>query len=87
MFDIQKLAYFVEGNSFTGSKTGKDGEVLRYRVTPDKENAQLKAWCWTEDKCFELAGGKREAAFPLDAGGMDALLGWLGECWPGGRPE
>lgn len=84
MFDLQKLVYFTEGNTFTGSKSGPGGELLRYRVEPDIEEGLLKAWCWTEDKCFERAGDKQQKDFLLEAEGLEAVQAWLAECWPGG---
>ena len=42
MFDMQNLTFFVEGNTFTGSRSQGDA-LLRYRVAPDKENGQLLA--------------------------------------------
>ncbi len=80
-FDMQKLYYFTEGNSFTGSRSS-GAALLRYRVEPDKENGQLLAWSWSEDKCFERALEKREAAFPMTEKGMEQLQAWLAEAWP-----
>ena len=79
-FDMQKLYYFTEGNSFTGSYSSGP-KLLRYRVEPDKENSQLLAWSWKEDKCFERALEKQEGAFPMTEKGMEQLHGWLGEAW------
>lgn len=80
MFDMQKLAYFAEGNRFAGSHS-VSGKVIRYRVDPDRENEQLAAWCWLEDLCFEKAKDKEEARFPLTQEGLDSLLDWLRENW------
>lgn len=77
--DLQKLAYFTEGNSFTGSKT-KDretGPLLRYLVRPEREEPGLRVFCWTEDLCFEKAEEKREKLFSLDEEGLGQALAWL----------
>lgn len=77
--DMQKLAYFTEGNTFTGSATKDPGKgaLLRYRVEPDVGEEELKAWAWDKDLCFERAGQVEEKSFPLNAQGLDALLAWL----------
>lgn len=80
MLDMQKLVYFTEGNRFAGSHSG-EGMIIRYRVEPDKENEQLRAWCWREDVCFEKARDKAEGRFPLTQDGLDSLLEWLRENW------
>lgn len=83
--DLQKLSYFTEGNTFTGSRT-KEGEkkaLLRYLVKPDRENSRLLAWSWTEDLCFEKAQERREADFPLDEEGLDQVRDWLWEQFQG----
>lgn len=77
--DLQKLAYFTEGNTFTGSQT-KDPEteiLLRYRVEPDTGEGELKAWAWAKDVCFERAGEKEERSFPLNQEGLEAADAWL----------
>lgn len=79
--DMQKLNYFTEGNTFTGGQT-KDPvkkTLLRYRVQPDLENEKLYASCWAEDVCFERAGEKQDAEFPLGEEGLSQLKAWLGE--------
>ncbi len=79
--DMQKLTYFTEGNVFTGSKT-KDWAartMLRYLVRPDFENEKLLAYSWTDDVCFECAGGKKEAGFPLNDEGIEQIQIWLRE--------
>lgn len=76
MFELQKLVYFTEGNTYSGSKT-ENGKLLRYRVEPDRENGLLLAWCWHEDKCFQRAGEKEGKRFPLNEEGLDAIPGWL----------
>lgn len=85
MFDMQNLTFFVEGNTFTGSRS-QEGALLRYRVAPDKENGQLLAWCWQEDKCFERAASPEHKAFLLDEPGLAAIQDWLAGFWPG-TPE
>lgn len=86
-FDIQKLYYFTEGNSFTGSRSDSKGNLLRYRVEPDKENGQLLAWSWKEDKCFERAGEKREGTFLMTEKGLEEIQSWLAEDWTGSKSE
>ncbi len=78
--DLQKLAFFTEGNTFTGSRTknAENGLLLRYRVKPDPEEHQLVAHCWKQDVCFELAEPDAVTArFPLDEEGLNALANWL----------
>lgn len=77
--DLQKLVYFTEGNTFTGSRT-KDPEkgiLLRYRAEPDTAEGELKAWAWTKDLCFERAGEREEKSFPLNQQGLEAADAWL----------
>ncbi len=76
---LQKLAYFTEGNTFTGSRT-KDpekGVILRFRAVPDTGEGELKAWAWSSDVCFERAGEIEEKSFPLNQEGLDAAEAWL----------
>lgn len=77
--DIQKLTFFTEGNTFTGSasKDGEAGLLLRYLVEPDKENGQLKAYAWRKDVCFERAGEREEHHFPLKQQGLEEADAWL----------
>lgn len=86
-FDMQKLYYFTEGNGFTGSRSDPNGSLLRYRVEPDKENGQLLAWSWKEDKCFERANDKREGAFPMTEEGLAKIQAWLAEDWTGSTED
>lgn len=80
MFDMQNLTFFSEGNTFTGSKS--QGErLLRYLVRPDRENGQLLAWAWTEDLCYERAGGKEYQEFLLTEEGIGRLTAWLESLW------
>ncbi len=77
--DLQKLAYFTEGNTFTGSAT-KDPEkgiLLRYRAEPNIGEGELKAWAWSKDLCFERAGEMEEKSFPLNQQGLEAADAWL----------
>lgn len=79
--DLQKLTFFTEGNTFTGSRT-KDWNtraMLRYLVRPDQENDKLLAYSWTEDVCFELADKKQEGEFPLSDEGLYQIQAWLHE--------
>ncbi len=79
--DMQKLNFFTEGNTFTGSRT-KDkaaGTLLRYLVRPDLENGRLLAYAWTCDLCFERAPEKQEAEFPLNEEGIETIQNWLHE--------
>lgn len=79
--EIQKLTFFTEGNTFTGSRT-KDpatGAMLRYLVRPNAEEARLEAFTWREDLCFERAGEKQEAQFPLSDEGLLQAQVWLKE--------
>ena len=64
--ELQKFHYFDEGNIYAGQKT-KDpdsGLLLRYLVEPDKEAALLRAYAWTEDKCYERAHDKLQKEVP-----------------------
>ena len=77
--ETAKLAYFVEGNTYTGSKT-KDHEaglLLRYRIEPDRENGVIKVACWDQDLCFEKAEEPWQQDFPMDAEGLEAARSWL----------
>ncbi len=77
--DLQKLNYFTEGNTFTGSRT-KDwarGVILRYLVRPDLDEGKLLAYSWDKDVCFEKAEEKQEAEFPLDEQGLEGVRSWL----------
>ena len=79
--EIQKLTFFTEGNTFTGSRT-KDpatGAMLRSLVRPNAEEARLEAFTWREDLCFERAGEKQEAQFPLSDEGLLQAQAWLKE--------
>lgn len=79
--DLQKLTFFTEGNTFTGSRT-KDpatGALLRYLVYPDLENQKLIAYAWTTDVCFERAQERSEAAFFLSEQGLSETQTWLQE--------
>ncbi len=77
--DLQKLTFFTEGNTFTGSasKALAAGLLLRYLVEPDKENEQLKAYAWRKDLCFERAGEKEEREFPMTQQGLEEADAWL----------
>lgn len=77
--DLQKLSFFTEGNTFSGSRT-KDWNkknLLRYQVRPDLENRKLTAFAWTSDLCFEAAPEKREKEFSLDDSGLSEIQNWL----------
>ncbi len=77
--DLQKLTFFTEGNTFTGSKT-KDwdtGLLMRYLIRPDKENDTLQAFIWTADVCFEKAKSTHNDEFPLSDEGLDQIQKWL----------
>ena len=80
MFDMQNLTFFSEGNTFTGSKSQGE-QFLRYLVRPDKENGRLLAWAWTEDLCYERAGGKEHQEFLLTEEGIGRLTAWLESLW------
>lgn len=83
--DLQKLSFFTEGNTFTGSRT-KDwdsGTMLRYLVRPDFENGKLLAYSWTEDVCFERAQEKQGKEFPLNDEGLEEIQAWLQEQYAG----
>lgn len=79
--DLQKLTFFTEGNTFTGSRTKdpKTGALLRYLVYPDRENAKLIAYAWRTDVCFERAKERQEASFPLSEQGLSEIQAWLQE--------
>lgn len=77
--DLQKLNFFTEGNTFTGSRTKdwRKGILLRYLVRPDLENGKLEAFAWTEDVCFERAAKKNEASASLTERGLEQIREWL----------
>ncbi len=77
--DLQKLTFFTEGNTFTGSKT-KDwdtGLLMRYLVRPDQENGMLQAFTWTTDVCYEKAESTHKGEFPLSDEGLEQVQQWL----------
>lgn len=79
--DLQKLLFFTEGNTFTGSQT-KDREkkkMLRYLVRPNLKEQQLEAFAWTEDLCFEAASQKEEKTASLNEEGLSTIESWLSE--------
>lgn len=81
LFDLQKMTFFTEGNTFTGSRT-KDAEkgiLLRYLVRPvsDETGKRLQAFTWNTDMCFEKASDLEEAQFPMDEEGLDRIQDWL----------
>lgn len=77
--DMQKLSFFTEGNTFTGSRTKNWAQktMLRYLAKPDGEKENLLVWCWTEDVCFEVAKEKQESSFPLTEEGLEGAKMWL----------
>ena len=79
--DLQKLVFFTEGNTFTGSKTmdRETGTLLRYRVAPNREEGALIAHCWTKDVCFELAEDPEQLEAPLNEDGLVRVRAWLTE--------
>lgn len=81
--DLQKISFFTEGNTFTGSATkdAKKGLLLRYRVEPDVENGEMKVWAWRKDLCFERAGEKEEKSFLLNERGLEETHAWLQELY------
>ena len=81
--ELQKLTFFTEGNTYTGSKT-KDrnaGTVLRYLVRPDKGEGKLLAFAWTADCAFELAQEKQEKETTLTEAGLEEIQIWLSELY------
>lgn len=79
--DLQKLVFFTQGNTFTGSRT-KDaarGVLLRYRAAPDKDAGEIVAHCWKQDVCFELAKDPIEARFPMTEEGLSQAQQWFAE--------
>ena len=77
--DLQKLTFFTEGNTFTGSRT-KDrnaGVLLRYLVRPDIKEGKLMAFAWTADCAFERAREKQEREAPLTEDGLAEVRDWL----------
>lgn len=77
--DLQKLPFFTEGNTFTGERTGEQGEFLRYLVKPDQESNTLAAFVWHSDVCFEQAKEKVEQSFPMSEEGLEKVQRWLQE--------
>ena len=77
--ELQKFHYFDEGNPYVGQKTKDPGQgtLLRYLIKPDKENALLLAYSWTEDLCFERAHEKQERQYPLSEEGLEQAVEWL----------
>ena len=79
--DLQKLVFFTQGNTFTGSRTkdAASGLLLRYRVAPDNGEGELVAHCWQQDICFELAKDAAEVRFPMTEEGLDQVQQWLSQ--------
>ncbi len=81
VFDLQKMTFFTEGNTFTGSRTkdGETGALLRYLVRPvsDETGKRLEVFSWNTDVCFEKAPDPEEAQFPMDEEGLDRIQDWL----------
>ena len=71
--ELQKFHYFDEGNTYVGQKTKDPGQgtLLRYLIKPDKENALLLAYSWTE------AHEKQEHQYPLSEEGLEQAVEWL----------
>ena len=46
-------------------------------MTPDKDAALIRAYCWTEDLCFDRAQNKQEKEYPLTEEGLDKAVEWL----------
>lgn len=81
--ELQKLTFFTEGNTYTGSKT-KDrnaGILLRYLVRPDKKENKLMAFAWSADCAFEHAEEKQEKETPLTEAGLEEIRSWLAELY------
>lgn len=79
--DLQKLVYFTEGNTFTGSRSREGRAPFRYRVTPDRGENRLLAAAWCRDVCYELAGDACQTRdFPMTEDGLEALGKWLAAC-------
>lgn len=79
--DLQKLTFFTEGNTFTGSRTKdlKAGKLLRYLVRPDREEGKLVAYAWKADVCFDRAQDREEKPFPMNESGLEEIQKWLQE--------
>ena len=88
MYDAQGLESWLEDMAKRGLFLKKFGSIwcsfekgpaqaLRYRVEPDKENEQLKAYAWRKDLCFERAGEKEEREFPMTQQGLEEADTWL----------
>ena len=69
----------IRDSTYVGQKTKDPGQgtLLRYLIKPDKENALLLAYSWTEDLCFERAHEKQERQYPLSEEGLEQAVEWL----------
>lgn len=76
---LQKLAFFTEGNTFTGEHDREAGPLMRYLVKPNHEEKTLLAYVWNSDVCFEKAEEKTEQVFPLSEKGLEEIRSWLQE--------
>lgn len=84
MLEVQILIFFTEGNTYYGECAGENddaGKFMRYRVAPLKEDGQLLASTWREDRCYECAGEKTEARVPMTEEGLEQIKSWLWERW------
>lgn len=70
MFDIRRLEFYQNRNTFTGSC-----DRFRYRIQP--EEAFLRVCYWRENVCYELANKVTDAEFPLTEEGFQQMIDWL----------
>lgn len=70
MFDIRRLEFYQNHNTFTGSC-----DRFRYRI--QSQEALLQVCYWKENICYELASNPISAEFPLTEEGFQQIIDWL----------
>lgn len=69
--DIPEIAFFENGNVFTGS----EGKSFRYRLA--NSDGKLQAWVWYDDICFELCTDPISETFELSNDALPNATDWI----------
>ena len=69
---IPVMKAFDNGNVFTGS-----AGVLRFRLSPMKDDSEIQAEIWYGEYCYEKSEIAEVQRFPLSDEGRDALRDYL----------
>lgn len=70
MFDIRRLEFYKNKNTFTGSC-----DAFRYRIQPKDELFLVSIW--KQDVCYEQAEEVQTVEFPLSEEGFSQVAEWL----------